>query len=392
MLKAMIPNRRLLAPILIPTILITIGMTLGNAFIPLYARKLGASMATAALVSSLFFLGQAAADLPVGWLVHHFGEKRNMAGGGILTVLAMVLRIAATDMMMFTASVILFGVGISLIWIAQMSWLKKEIGGRDRGHAMSMEGGALRLARILGPLAGGFLAENFGYRVLFGIQGIFCLSAVLVILFAIPHTPGAEGSYARSLETAAARWKSGRTTILAAGVGLAGLMMLRASRDILIPLWGGELGLNEARIGIVMFTGAAVDTALFWISGIIMTRSGRKTAAIACTTGLALAIALLPLARSFPALMLLSALAGLGNAMGAGINLAISGDLAPGDSPVAFMSIWRFFMGFAGFGGPALAALMIGIAGNASAPPVAAATGFMGALLMFFFMKDTTRK
>ena len=387
----MILNRRLLVSILIPTLLITIGRTLGDAFIPLYARELGASMAMAALVSSLIFLGQAAVDLPGGWLVHRFGEKRNMAGGGILMAVAIALRIAATDMVLFTSSVILFGIGTSLIWIAQMSWLKKEIGGRERGRAMSMVGGSFRLARILGPLAGGFLAEDFGYRVLFAVQGFFCLSAVSVIMFAVPHTPKSEGSYTRSLESAAARWKSDRTTILAAAMGIAGLVVLKASRDILIPLWGGELGLSEGRIGIVMFTGAAVDAALFWISGIIMTRSGRKTAAIASTTGLALAIALLPLARSFPALILLSALAGFGNAMGAGINLTISSDLAPGESPVAFMSIWRFLMGFAGFGGPALAALMIGIAGNVAAPPVVAATGFIGVLLMSFFMNDTGR-
>ncbi|MCK5735160.1 MAG: MFS transporter, partial [Spirochaetaceae bacterium] len=181
-------------------------------------------------------------------------------------------------------------------------------------------------------------------------------------------------------------------TILAAAAGIAGLTVLRTSRGILLPLWGSELGLNEGRIGIVMFAGGLVDASLFWISGIIMTRSGRKTAAIICTAGLAVAIGLLPLARSFPALILISALAGLGNAMGAGINLTISGDLAPKNSPAAFMSFWRFFMGFAGFGGPAVAAWIISTAGTTAAPPVTAAMGFFGALLMVFFMKETRKR
>ncbi len=385
-------NRRFLYAILIPTLLIDIGMKLGNAYIPLYARGLGASMSAAALVSALLFLGQALTDLPGGWLVHRYGEKKMMGSGGVIIVLAMLLRILSRDLLSFTFSVFIFGVGTSLIWISRMSWLKKEIRGDQRGSSMSLVGGSLRAATIIGPLAGGFIVEQAGYKVLFATQGLFLIAALGVILIGVPQTGKSEVTYSRSLDSVAARWRADRTTILAATFGIAGLTVLRTSHGILLPLWGGELGLSEGRIGIVMFAGGLVDASLFWISGIIMTRRGRKTAAIMCTAGLALAIGLLPLVRSFPALILLSAMAGLGNAMGAGINLTISGDLAPKDSPAAFLSFWHFFMGFAGFGGPALAAWMIGAAGAAAAPPVTAGVGFLGAVLMVLFMKETRKK
>jgi predicted MFS family arabinose efflux permease len=270
-----------------------------------------------------------------------------------------------------------------------MSWLKKEIRGEDRGPAMSLMGGSLRVATIIGPLAGGFIAEKTGYRTLFALQGLFSMLALLVILSGISRTERNNEAYTRSLHSAAGRWKINRGTILAAAAGIAGLTVLRATRGILIPLWGGELGLSEGHVGIVMFTGGILDASLFWISGILMTRRGRKTTAILCTSVLALAVGLIPLAGSFRSLLLISALAGLGNALGAGINLTISGDLAPKDSPAAFMSFWRFFMGFAGFGGPALAAWVIAAAGTLAAPPLTAALGFSGALLMVFFMKET---
>ena len=382
-------DRRFLFAILIPTLLIDIGMNLGNAFIPLYARGLGASMASAAVISALMFMGQALTDLPGGWLVHRFGEKKLMGTGGIIIVFSMLLRFLSVKLPGFTFSVFLFGVGTSFVWISRMSWMKKEIRGAQRGPVMSMVGGSLRVAMIIGPLAGGFIAEKAGYRTLFAAQGIFSLAALFFILFTLPPTVKSEGSYTRSLKSASERWKTNRGTILAAAAGIAGLTVLRTSRGILLPLWGGELGLSEVHIGIVMFAGGVVDASLFWISGIIMTRRGRKTAAIICTSVLALAIGLLPLARSFPALLLLSALAGLGNAMGAGINLTISGDLAPKDSPAAFLSFWRFFMGFAGFGGPALAAWIINTAGTAAAPPATAAAGLLGTMLMVFYMKET---
>jgi len=382
-------NRRFVIAIIIPTLLIDIGMGLGNTFLPLYARGLGASMAAAAVISALMFLGQALTDLPGGWLVHRFGDKNMMSAGGLIIVLTMILRYFSADLLIFSLSVFLFGMGTSLVWISRMSWMKKEIRGKQRGSLMSLVGGSLRVATIIGPLAGGFIAQQAGYRVLFASQGLFSLAALAVIIFGVPQTVKSEGSYTYSLQSASRRWKTGRGTILAAAAGIAGLTVLRTSRGILLPLWGGELGLNESLVGIVMFAGGVVDASLFWISGIIMTRRGRKTAAIICTAGLALAIGLLPLARSFPALIMLSALAGLGNAMGAGINLTISGDLAPKVSPAAFLSFWRFFMGFAGFGGPALAAWVIAAAGTLAAPPLTAALGFSGALLMVFFMKET---
>ena len=180
----------------------------------------------------------------------------------------------------------------------------------------------------------------------------------------MPPTPASGESYRRSVRPPGSVWAARRSTILAAAAGIAGLTILRASREILFPLWGGELGLGESLIGVVLFAGAGVDIAFFWLSGRyhdpgrtkagggylhIRPGSGHRTAAPA---------------RGFTGLILLSMLAGLANATGAGINLTISGDLAPGESPAAFLSVWLFVMGFAGFGGPALAAWVIGTVGG----------------------------
>lgn len=382
-------DRHLLGTILIPTLLIQAGTTMGNTFLPLYARGLGSTMAMAALVTALMFIGQAAADLPGGYLVHRFGDRKVMLSGMLLTVLALVLRIAVQDISFLVVSVLLYGVGASFIWTSRMSWMKREIRGPERGYTMSFVGGSLRIANIIGPLAGGFIAEHWGYRTLFGTQALFCGSAFLTVLLTMPPSPQSKGDYRASIKAAGSAWREKRGTILAAALGIGGLTILRASREILFPLWGGELGLSESRVGLVMFAGAVVDAGLFWLSGVIMTRLGRKIAGVICTSVLALAIALLPMASSIGGLIALSILAGLGNAMGAGINLTVSGDLAPRVAPEAFLSAWRFIMGFAGFGGPALAAWVIANIGTGPAPPLVGAVGFAGAAVMALFMKET---
>lgn len=385
-------NRRLIGGVMIPTVLVQLGITAGESFVPLYALNLGASPAQAALFSAMLFIGQAGTDLPGGALILRLGERKVMLIGGGMMTAAMSLRITAGTPAPFIASILLSGTATSLIWLARMSWLKKEVRSDQRGYIMSFVGGSLRIALILGPLTGGFIIERFGYRALFIVQAVLQGSALAAVGAAMPKTrPSGEG-YCPSVQIARAAWRKNRRSIFAAAIGIGGLSVLRSSRAVLFPLWGSEIGLGEGRIGIVMFAGAAVDAAFFWLSGVIMTHLGRKAAAVACTASLALAIGLLPAAGTFMMLILLSLLAGLGNAAGAGINLTVSNDLAPRNSPAVFLSFWRFAQGFAAFAGPALAAGIIQSAGSSAAPPVSSAAGFAGALIMALFMRETGKK
>ena len=379
-----------LVPVLfIPTILIQFGSTAGMAFVPLYAKQLGAPVSTAAFIAALMYLGQAIADLPGGWLVHRFGEKRIMCVGAALSLLAMIWRYWTRGITGLALSVLLYGIGTSFVWISRMAWLKQTIDPDRRGYIMSYVGGSLRIAAILGPLVGGFIAEGLGYRSLFVVQGLLNAAALVMFITFLPKSSKNGHSYALSVDSALVAWRTGRRSIIAAAAGISGLTVLRSARPILISLRGDALDLGESQIGLILFAGAALDAGLFWISGIVMTRSGRKTAAVACTAILTTSLIFLPTAQGLPGLLLLSLLAGFGNAMGAGINLTISGDLAPSYSPAAFLSFWRFSMGVAGFGGPALAAWAIGIAGFGAAPLLIGAMGLAGASVMARFMKET---
>lgn len=379
-----------LFPVLfIPTILIQFGSTAGMAFIPLYAKQLGAPVSMAAFVAALMYLGQALADLPGGWLVHRFGEKRIMCIGTALSLLAMIWRYWTRDIAGLALSVLLYGIGTSFVWISRMAWLKRTIDPDRRGYIMSSVGGSLRIAAILGPLVGGFVAERLGYRSLFVVQGLLNAAALIMFITFLPKSTYGGLPYSLSVNSALVAWRTGRRSILAAAAGISGLTILRSARPILISLRGDALELGESQIGLILFAGAALDAGLFWISGIVMTRSGRKTAAVVCTAILTTALILIPAAQGLPGLLLLSLLAGLGNAMGAGINLTISGDLAPSFSPAAFLSFWRFSIGAAGFGGPALAAWAIGMAGFGAAPLLIGAMGLAGTAVMARFMEET---
>ena len=385
-------HKGLLSIIIIPTFLIQLGFAVGSSFSPLYVQQLGSSFAWAAIIPALLYLGQAVSDIPGAILVIRFGERRILLLGSVLMISSMLLRIFTDRLAPFVISILFFGVGMSFVWLARISWMKKEIRGNQRGFAMSFVGGSLRLALILGPLIGGFIAEFSGYKPLFIVQTLLLVTALLFMVIFVPKSGNQDNSCRQSYKLARDSFHLNKKNIIAAIFGIGGLSILRSSRFILFPLWGSQIGLAESKIGVMMFIGALVDASFFWLSGLIMTHLGRKTSAILCTAVLALAIGLLTIANSYPILVILIVLAGLGNATGSGLVLTVSSDLAPGKSPEIFLGIWRFFQGLASFSGPAMAAWMINLAGSSIAAPATAAMGFAAAIVMVLFMKETGKK
>ena len=74
---------------------------------------------------------------------------------------------------------------------------------------------------------------------------------------------------------------------------LAGI--IRASRQVVIPLWGSHIGLDPAVISVIFGLSGAVDMLLFYPAGMLMDRAGRNWVAVPSMLMLGIAHFLLPL-------------------------------------------------------------------------------------------------
>ncbi len=379
----------LIRVVYLPMLLTQAGLGMGLPFIPLYTKSLGGTLALAGLIPSLEFLGMALMDLPGGVLISRWGERRLIVLGGTGMVAALAVRALVPSLTALAVSSLLFGAFYSPWWLGRSTWMKEAIPGRIRGRAMSLLGGVLRVSRIIGPLAGGFMAENLGYRSLYLTQSALTGAALLLVISGLPRITGTPLPYREALSVARERLRERRGTVLAAMLGIGGLSLLRAARSILIPLWGDHLGLTESRIGAAVSVGSSADTAFFWSSGVIMDRKGRRWSAILSTSGLTLGLALIPLAGGWWGLAAAAAVAGLGNAMGAGINMTVSADLAPRRAAGVFLSFWRFSQGLAAAAGPALAGVTAQALGTGAAPLAVAAAGVASAVVMGRWLGET---
>jgi MFS family permease len=190
----------------------------------------------------------------------------------------------------------------------------------------------------------------------------------------------------------AAAGENGRV-LLPVGAGQMLAQMVRTGPAILFPLYGADvLGLDVAAIGAVLSTGAAVDMTLFYPTGVIMDRFGRKFAIIPSFLLQGLGLALIPLTQSFAGLAFVAGLVGLGNGLGSGTMLTLGADLAPPDSRGEFLGIWRLIGDTGGTVGPIIGGAIAGWLALPIAAVVMGSSGLLSSLIFATLVPETNQR
>ncbi len=149
---------------------------------------------------------------------------------------------------------------------------------------------------------------------------------------------------------------------------------VRATRQVVIPLWGQFLGLSPATIAVVFGVSGAVDMLLFYPAGRAMDRWGRVAAAVPSMSLLALGHVLVPFTHSTGTLLAVGVLMGLGNGASSGLVMTLGADLAPPADRARFLGIWRLLADSGAGAGPLL------LAGITAAASLGVGIGAFGAV------------
>ena len=425
--------RQLWLAIYLPSFLIAVGQQAVVIMLPLYAAQLasvqtgvklgatapGAAAATvtaAATLAALFMAVRGAGSLlvnvPAGLFVERFGDKRVMLVALALLV-AGALLLSATPSLNASVVVIcfaagLFGAGSGAWLLARLAYVSEAAPLAYRGRALAGLGGVQRLGLLVGPVVGGTLVHNFGYSVAFmAAAGCMLLAIVLIVPFtrdaraalasrqALPSQSPPSQSIGTErmpgLASVLAIVRAHREVFLTAGVAITALAVLRASRQMLIPLWGTLLGLDAQQVGVTFMLSSAIEIGMAYPAGYVVDHKGHKWAAVPCFALLCISIALLPFASSWPALIAVAVIAGIGNGMGSGIMMTFGSDYAPPAQRGEFLGVWRMM----GDAGQVLGPLFIGaVAAGASlglATFGAAAIGVAGMALMAVRVREPIR-
>ncbi|TVR70197.1 MAG: MFS transporter [Spirochaetaceae bacterium] len=383
-------------PFYVPSVLSFVGFGMVVPLLALFARAMGATVAGAGIIVGLFGLGHVLFNIPAGFLITRFGMRRTLLGATMLeAAVAFVLGFVGS-LPFLALFVFLLGCVHTVFYVTRLSFFRALVPLSHRGRALAMLGGCNRFGQFAGPIAGGVVTELFGYSYAFwGFSAFMCVSSVLLFL-RLPRaevdTGDVSGDGVHWIARAIDIVRTNGRIFATAGTAIVVLQLLRASRQVLIPLVGESVGLSVSQVGYVFGIMFFLELLFFYPVGIIMDRFGRKATAIPCLALLSLAFLLLPLVTGFFSMILVALAAGIGNGLGSGINMTLSADFAPSRNPGEFIGVWRFIADSGTAGGPFLVAAAAGVLSLGGASVAVTLIGLGGVMIMALFVPEPLQR
>jgi EmrB/QacA subfamily drug resistance transporter len=293
--------------------MLLVDVTIVNVALPDMARQLHTTFSDLQWVIDLYALVLGALVLTVGAVADRFGRRRLYLIGLVLFAAASLTCGLAPNVGLLIAARGVQGVGAAAMFATTMALISNTYTGRERGMAFGIWGAVNGAASAVGPIIGGLLTANFGWRWIFLVNLPVSVVAVALTLKVVtesrdPHPRRIDVPGMVSFTVAAATltyalirgaWASTETIVLVA-VAIAGLVtfvvaerrsaapmldlkllrnptftaMLLAGALLSAAAWAGMtyqslwlqsvLGLSAIKAGLVMLPAAA---AAFLVSG-----------------------------------------------------------------------------------------------------------------------------
>src|SRR5215204_240316 len=189
--------------------------------LPAIQSGLGATAVDAQWVVAAYTLFLAAMVLVGGALGDHLGRRRMFSVGVVLFALASTWCGLSQSPEQLILARALQGVGAALLVPNSLAIIGASFEEERRGKAIGTWTSLTSVTLILGPVLGGYLAENFSWRVVFFINVPL---AVAVLAITALHVPESRDAKARGLDLPGA-------ALAAVGLGGTVFGLLESSRE-----------------------------------------------------------------------------------------------------------------------------------------------------------------
>lgn len=368
---------RLIVPIYGPTLLASIGFGAIIPLVALQATALGASLGLAAFISGLSGIAMLLFDLPAGTIAARLGERTSIVAACLVDALVLVGVYLADSLVMLAVAVFVHGMTGSVFGLARQTYLTEALPLEYRARGMSSLGGVFRIGGFIGPLIASVILANGEINDAFIFAAATSLVAAGVTL-GLPALPSDRQQVLDDAGHPARTWSvlsRHRRSLLTVGVGCLGLMMVRASRQVIVPLWADANGLSASTISLLYALSMAFDVALFFPGGAMMDRFGRWWVSVPSILVMSLGLLALPLTGSVQSIALVASLLGLGNGISSGIVLTLGADASPRFGRPQFLAGWRLISDTGQMAGPLIISGVTALAGLTAAAVVVGTLG-----------------
>jgi MFS family permease len=309
--------------------------------IPVLATSFAITPGSAAQLVTALSLGRFAGMPLSGSLLDRFGARAALIAGPLAACLSALLAASMPWFMLVLAAVFLIGVADS-IWV-----IAREIAGVDlvrtdqRGRVLSAFHGFNYIGLAVGPLIGGIVVEQFGFRAVFvtyaGCAALstligWCLEGRGQTVHAMAKSEAAPGSgrLAALRELFCQIDPKLRPTYMVIVLATFTSFAHRVTTQSIVPIFASStLSMSPKDIG-MLFTISGLSVFIMILpAGFVIDKIGRKWATVPSTGIPAIAFLLIPLSDSFAHLAVLLCFLGIANGLSLGSLATSTYDVVP---------------------------------------------------------------
>ena len=384
------PLRRLAIPVYAPAAIYSIGLGAVTPVVAVAAHQMGASLWVAGLIAGLPTVGHLLADVPAGVMVARLGERTSMILAAIVTLSCAGGVILAGNLTALAVASLLQGVSSATFELARHALITHLVPPWYRGRALGTLAGMARLGITVGPFLTVGLIAQFGVVVAYWAQIGACVAVITFLIVVADPVPGGDGVSSRAdgdgTSDPRGVFRSNAVMFVRLGSGVGALMMLRMSRQIIVPLWGIEIGLDPSQIVLAVGLSGLLELVLFYTGGQIADRFGRMWVAVPVVAALSVGHIALVAAHDAMSFYVVTLMLGLANAFSGGIMMILGSDLAPVQKTSEFLGAWRLFADAGGALAPAIISVGTALAPLAAVPVSLGVLGLMGSLTLYRYL------
>ncbi|KYO55135.1 MFS transporter [Tistrella mobilis] len=167
----------------------SLGVSIANVALPTLAQALDVPFQAVQWVVLAYLLAVTVAIVGAGRLGDAFGRRRVLSAGLVLFALASAASALAPSFDLLIAGRALQGLGAAVLMALTLALVRETVAAERTGAAMGLLGTTSAIGTALGPSMGGLLIAAAGWRAVFIVLVPAALAALLLIRRGLPATP-----------------------------------------------------------------------------------------------------------------------------------------------------------------------------------------------------------
>ncbi len=179
-------QRAIITVVIITAFITTFTGSALNLSVPDIGDQFGVSAGTVGWLITGYTLAVAAFSVPLGRLADITCRKTVLVAGIVIFVVCCVAAVFSVSMVMLLAVRIIQGIGASMIFSTNTAVLISAFPGERRGRVLGYSLASTYVGLSAGPVIGGFLNYNFGWKSIFMLTGLLGAIAFFAAIFKLP--------------------------------------------------------------------------------------------------------------------------------------------------------------------------------------------------------------